>query len=156
MVFKKGHPDYRMKIEIGDHIQCKFCKRNFINEEIQRTHLLFAHGFLMPRCESKAYFSHLKKIEALRKWYHIFRTRINDRLYRENWFDYTKHLIRKYEYELGEINPYYREFNYQKEIPHFISKRHYERRALFNHNLDVKNFCFVKRELDKNGILIDV
>ena len=155
MVFKKGHPDYRKVISIGDHINCKFCNRNFINEEIQRTHLLFAHGFLMPRCESKAYFSHLKKIDALRKWYHILKTRINERLYRENWFDYTKHLIRVYECQF-EPPIYNNTFDYQKEKPHFISKRHYERLALFNHNLDVKNYCFIKHELDKNGILIDV
>ena len=155
MVFEKGHPDYR-RYGMTLNIECKFCSRKFFNEEIQRTHLLFAHGFLMPRCESKAYFSHLKKIEALRKWYHILRTRINDRLNRENWFDYTNHLMRVYESQFTKIMPYYDKFQYQHEKPHFISKRHYERRALFNHNLDVKNWCFIKHELDKNGILIDV
>ena len=111
----------------------------------------------MPVCSTSILDLHNIKIEALRKWYHKLKRRINERLYKENWYDYTKHLIRVYESEL--IPPTYNyphKFNYQKETPHFISKAHYERRALFNHNLDVKNWCFIKRELDKNGILIDV
>ena len=158
MVFKKGHPDYRNKISIGDHINCKFCNRNFINEEIQRTHLLFAHNFLMPRCESKAYFSHIKKIDALRKQFHILRKRINDRLYREHWYDYTKHMMRQYDAEqLEERKPeWMKRYRFQHLNARNMTSKQFDRRALFNHNRDMKNYAFVKHELDKNGILIDV
>ena len=152
--FQKGHKSFRTK-ELA--INCKFCSRHFFNEEKMRTHTLFAHNFLMPNCTTKAIETHVIKIDALRKLYHKLRRRIYERSYNEAWHDYTKHLMRVYESQFQEHHYYYSDrFNYQKEKAHFISKSQYERRALFNHNLDVKNFCFIKRELDKNGILIDV
>ena len=140
-------------------MKCRFCLVEMPDELTCRTHALFTHNFLLPQCESKAYFAHIKKIDALRRQHKKIRREINERAYREYWYNYTKSMMNQYKgyFQQKTIDRKYENFYHASKEYHWkIQRKYFKRLSLFRHNMDMKNYAFVIEELDKEGILVDV
>ncbi len=128
-------------------MNCVFCNLEMPDEESCRTHSLFTHGKLLPRCESKAYFSHLKTIEAARRLYNKVIKKITNREHNnKNYEMYTRSFKNFFEYQYGFDE------NLWPPVPYGVKVGYWLKR----HMLDVKNLVFVEAVLREDGILVEV
>lgn len=139
--------------------KCTFCDQQLSDEEACRTHSLFAHGKLVPRCESKVYFNHLEKIEAARKQYHFLIKRIRQReRMNTELASHTRSLKNAFEYgyEIFEVDNAKKKvllipsslLNVYKACNYKVQFR--------NHAKDVRDLVHVETILKSDGILVEV
>jgi hypothetical protein len=115
------------------------------DEESCRSHALFTHGKLLPRCESKVYFNHLKRIEAARRLYNMLIYRIRQReRNNKNYEIYTRSFKNYYKsaFNVDEWPP----VPYGTRVGYWLRK----------HMVDCKNLVLVENVLEQDGILVEV
>jgi len=123
------------------------------DEESCRTHSLFTHGKLLPRCESKAYFSHIERIEAARRLYNDLRKTISDReRNNKSLATHTRSIKNAFEYgyeieSMSDVVP-----------THLIQvyKDSGFKRQFRNQCRDIKNLVVIESVLRSDGILVEV